>query len=47
MILSKFFVVKITKNFDIFIFHSREKLGLEGGENGLEKQKSRLYFSKT
>ncbi len=45
--MSKNFVVKIPKFFDIFIFHSREKMGLESKKNGLEKQKSRVYFSKT
>ena len=45
--MSNFFVVKIPKKFDIFIFHSREKSGFESKKIGLKKQKSRLYFSKT
>ena len=45
--LSKNFVVKNAKIFDKIFFILERNLGVESKKNGLEKQKSRLYFSKT
>ena len=46
-ILSKIFKNKFGKFLTKFFFNLERNLGFEAKKNGLEMQKTRLYFSKT